>query len=436
MGQKQTAPQSEKPVFSFTGTSATSNSPLGGPSVTSPNEPGTLGADTLSTGANVSRTMDNLNSRDQSTHGGLAFAKHRFDKIDPKTGDILLTPDTPKKKQGLFSGLFGRKAAQPESVSMIENRHKDVVIPEEYQNPGRKKRGKAAAQPAPAPAAPADPVVPATPAASTQPAAPAQPMPAPAQPALASSTQPAPQAAPASQPAAPKKSRKGIIIALAGVAVVAAAIVAVVLVSNVMNSGSNKGGNTTNTANNSSSQVVPTNSENILIEKIQLLSNGAEFAEYLISSINNGSYNLAMLLDNADSTLNTINELSDNLDELSVLVNQELPNSELNQILQSRVPGYKNVLNYLAMIIGYYIGDSEQTTKAETYIGSNQPAAEYVRESKSVSYTPNATQSRELLMDGVSLADAVAQITAPIDYSIEGSIADAIDDVIHELEGE
>lgn len=100
-------------------------------------EPGTLGAQTLSTGADVSRTMDTLNNTPQTPSGGLAFKKHTFDKIDPGTGDILLTPDTNKPKKSALFGLFGRKTSQaePESVSMVERKGRsDVIIPTQFQN--------------------------------------------------------------------------------------------------------------------------------------------------------------------------------------------------------------------------------------------------------------------------------------------------------------
>lgn len=51
------------------------------------------GSGTLSTGANISRTMDalNVNERKSATSNS-PFAKHHFDKVAPGTGDILIDP--------------------------------------------------------------------------------------------------------------------------------------------------------------------------------------------------------------------------------------------------------------------------------------------------------------------------------------------------------
>lgn len=390
MGPKQTTPQGDNPagkkegqdgatpVFSFTGPSATSSSPLAGPSVTSPNEPGALGSDTLSTGANVSRTMDSLNNRDQATHGGLVFAKHRFDKIDPKTGDILLTPDEEPKKKGFFATLFGggRRKQAPESVSMVENRHKDVVIPEQYQNPGGKKRSKAVAQPAPAPATPADPVAPATPAASTQPAAPAQSMPAPAQPALASSTQPAPQAAPASQPAAPKKSRKGVIIALAGVAVVAVAIVAVVLVTNVMNSGNNKGGNKGGSGTSSNIAV------NAVINDIsarRMIEEKIDLAEWLALNYEDMKDNPYLRMYNFINADNGFKEALDGLNVLAknLLISKDEASVELGQIIKERVESYLELASVLNVVSGYaFVGTEDYESQMQELLNNQSRYSE------------------------------------------------------------
>lgn len=59
---------------------------------------GQLGAANLSTGANVSRTMDSLNSKNQSATGSSVFSKHKFDKVDPN-GDIILPTSGPVKKE-------------------------------------------------------------------------------------------------------------------------------------------------------------------------------------------------------------------------------------------------------------------------------------------------------------------------------------------------
>lgn len=52
---------------------------------------GQNGPSTLSTGANVSRTMDDLNVNDRkSATSNSPFAKHQFNKIAPGTGDIII----------------------------------------------------------------------------------------------------------------------------------------------------------------------------------------------------------------------------------------------------------------------------------------------------------------------------------------------------------
>lgn len=83
------------PVFS-SGTNATS----AGASASDQKMPGTLGAENLSTGANVSRTMESLNSKNQSETGTSVFSKHKFDRAEPD-GSILI----PESK-----GLFFRKS--------------------------------------------------------------------------------------------------------------------------------------------------------------------------------------------------------------------------------------------------------------------------------------------------------------------------------------
>ena len=67
--------------FSFSNGSTPSGTPP-----TNTTAPGTL-----STGANVSRTMDDLNVSDRkSATSNSPFAKHHFDKVAPGTGDILI----------------------------------------------------------------------------------------------------------------------------------------------------------------------------------------------------------------------------------------------------------------------------------------------------------------------------------------------------------
>ena len=83
------------PVFS----SGTDSAPAGTPA-SDQKMPGTLGAENLSTGANVSRTMDSLNSKNQSETGTSVFSKHKFDRAEPD-GSILI----PESK-----GLFFRKS--------------------------------------------------------------------------------------------------------------------------------------------------------------------------------------------------------------------------------------------------------------------------------------------------------------------------------------
>ena len=52
---------------------------------------GQNGPSTLSTGANISRTMDDLNVNDRkSATSNSPFAKHQFNKIAPGTGDIII----------------------------------------------------------------------------------------------------------------------------------------------------------------------------------------------------------------------------------------------------------------------------------------------------------------------------------------------------------
>ena len=72
----------------------------------------TTGSGTLSTGANISRTMDalNVNERKSATSNS-PFAKHRFDKVAPGTGDILIDPSagsivssSPAEKKGINRG--------------------------------------------------------------------------------------------------------------------------------------------------------------------------------------------------------------------------------------------------------------------------------------------------------------------------------------------
>lgn len=73
------------PIFSSTGAS----SPTAGK----------LGSDTLSTGANVSRTIDSLNSKNQSETSQSIFKRKKFDKVVPVSGDLLIDPTlNPERK--------------------------------------------------------------------------------------------------------------------------------------------------------------------------------------------------------------------------------------------------------------------------------------------------------------------------------------------------
>lgn len=114
----------------------------------------------LSTGANVSRTMDSLNSEQGATYGGMSFSKHSFGKIEPGTGDIILsTSDSSKPKRGLF-GLGRKSSAKPSGWDMnaaqaaeaaktgsapteqafTTNRSSVAIVPSEYQNPAPEKK--------------------------------------------------------------------------------------------------------------------------------------------------------------------------------------------------------------------------------------------------------------------------------------------------------
>ena len=87
-------PAGSQPVF---GAGNATSSGTGG-SANAPKMSGTLGAENLSTGANVSRTMDSLNSNNQSATGSSVFSKHKFDKVNPN-GDILLPSSGPVKTE-------------------------------------------------------------------------------------------------------------------------------------------------------------------------------------------------------------------------------------------------------------------------------------------------------------------------------------------------
>ncbi len=115
----------------------------------------------LSTGANVSRTMDDLNAENNSTYGSMSFTKHNFDKIEPGTGDIILGgSDSNKPKRGLFGGAGRRKSTPsgwdmnaareatsqngapvvPATPAFTTNRSSTAYVPSEFQNPAPEKK--------------------------------------------------------------------------------------------------------------------------------------------------------------------------------------------------------------------------------------------------------------------------------------------------------
>lgn len=115
----------------------------------------------LSTGANVSRTMDSLNAENNPTYGSMSFTKHNFDKIEPGTGDIILGgSDSNKPKRGLFGGVGRRKSTPsgwdmnvareatsqngapvaPATPAFTTNRSSTAYIPSEFQNPAPEKK--------------------------------------------------------------------------------------------------------------------------------------------------------------------------------------------------------------------------------------------------------------------------------------------------------
>ena len=90
----------------------------------------------LSTGANVSRTMDNLNAEDGASYGGMSFSKHNFDKIEPGTGDIILnTGGDTKRPRPVMAPP--KPAAEPVFTT---NRSSTAYVPSEYQNPAPAKK--------------------------------------------------------------------------------------------------------------------------------------------------------------------------------------------------------------------------------------------------------------------------------------------------------
>ncbi len=92
-------PQSASGAVSGVTSSASATMPVFGSGTTpqagtpgaSATTAGQLGAETLSTGANVSRTMASLNDKTQSRTSRSLFQKKKFDKVVPVTGDIIIS---------------------------------------------------------------------------------------------------------------------------------------------------------------------------------------------------------------------------------------------------------------------------------------------------------------------------------------------------------
>lgn len=61
---------------------------------------GNLGGNTLSTGANVSQTMDSLNSGNSFASGKSLLQRKRVDNVDPVTGDIIISSSPNDKPAG------------------------------------------------------------------------------------------------------------------------------------------------------------------------------------------------------------------------------------------------------------------------------------------------------------------------------------------------
>ena len=380
MDPKQTAPQGGNsaggqegqngatPVFSFTGTSATGASPLGGPSATSPNEPGTLGADTLSTGANVSRTMDNLNQQNQPAHGGLVFAKHRFDKIDPKTGDILLTPDEEPKKKGLFAGLFGggRRKSTPQPASMVENRHKDVVIPEQYQN-----------------------------------------------------VKPA------------KKSKKGPIIAVALIAVVAVAAVTVAVVMINGNQPTTKSNPVSPVApsNQETFDDIVITDQNV-IEQLSAQKDNARWLEFAISGmyedLNIVDY-VYYIYDTQRGEL-AIKDLNGLLDYLTR--NGYGPDElEFTNALANRLPVYSEIISTLNTLSAYLLDPVANKQEFDKFMATASQAERLAINKLADKALSEATI--DFWANGTYIPEIVNTISPPIDYDVEGTLASMIANLIN-----
>ena len=89
---------------------------------------------TLSTGANIARTMNDLNANDRkSATVNSPFAKHHFDKVAPQTGDILIASSSPRPKFSFFS----RKKATSTSPSMVASGYDASISEKKGPNRGR-----------------------------------------------------------------------------------------------------------------------------------------------------------------------------------------------------------------------------------------------------------------------------------------------------------
>ena len=137
---------------------------------------GDLGAENLSTGANVSRTMDSLNNANQSATGAPIFAKHKFDKIEYATGDIIVDNNDAKPKSSFFGFSFGSsKNNGPKVKSAAEITREARREAKRLRKLNAKKStgsmvepASAAAQPAPAPESAPAPTPAPTPASKPQ----------------------------------------------------------------------------------------------------------------------------------------------------------------------------------------------------------------------------------------------------------------------------
>ena len=102
MDPKQTEGQKSGPMPQAQGGFSFQTGQLN-PAASAPSAPGATPANTLSTGANVARTMDDLNMGDRkSATSNSPFAKHHFNKVAPQTGDIIIEQSNKKPNNGLF----------------------------------------------------------------------------------------------------------------------------------------------------------------------------------------------------------------------------------------------------------------------------------------------------------------------------------------------